>query len=172
MRPPLTSILRQLASPLNTLAYLRANTCLVMNFLITDLISRLVGQMSLRKTFLPFLSTPIGVLARSICIDAGDGVSDDQRRRGEIVGAHVRVDAAFEVAVAGKHGGSDEIVLADGLGDFRRQRAGIADAGRAAEADQIEAELRRDPSEDPTFRDIPQRPASPARAMSSPTAWT
>ena len=51
------------------------------------------------------------------------------------------IDAAFEVAVAGQHRRGDQIVLVDGLGDFLRQRSGIADAGGAAEADQIEAEL-------------------------------
>ena len=65
-------------------------------------------------------------------------ISDDQRRRGEIIRAHVRIDAAFEIAVAGENGGGDEIVLADGFGDFLRQRTGIADAGGAAEADEVE----------------------------------
>ena len=72
---------------------------------------------------------------------AGERVGDDQRRRGEIVGAHVGVDAAFEVAVAGQHRGGDQIVLVDRFGNLRRQRAGIADAGGAAEADEVEAEL-------------------------------
>ncbi len=71
---------------------------------------------------------------------AGDRVGDDQRRRGEIVRAHVGVDAAFEVAVAGQHRGGDQIVLVDRFGDFLRQRPGVADAGGAAEADQVEAE--------------------------------
>ncbi len=72
---------------------------------------------------------------------AGDGVGDDERRRGEIIGAHVGVDAAFEIAVAREHRGRHQIVLVDRLGNLLRQRAGIADAGGAAEADQIEAEL-------------------------------
>ena len=71
---------------------------------------------------------------------AGDRVGDHQRRRGEIVGAHVGVDAAFEVAVAREHRRRHQIVLVDRLGDFLRQRTGIADAGGAAEADQVEAE--------------------------------
>ena len=71
---------------------------------------------------------------------AGDRIGDHQRRRGEIVGAHVGVDAAFEVAIAREHRGGDQIVLVDRLGDFLRQRTGIADAGGAAEADQVEAE--------------------------------
>ena len=42
---------------------------------------------------------------------AGDGVGDDQRRRGQIVGLDFRVDAALEVAVAGEHGGRDQIAV-------------------------------------------------------------
>ena len=72
---------------------------------------------------------------------AGERVGDDERRRGEVVRLHVGADAAFEVAVAGQHGGGDDAVLVDGGGDLRRQRAGVADAGGAAEADEIEAEL-------------------------------
>jgi hypothetical protein len=40
-----------------------------MHLRITALISRLVGQMSLRKTFLPFLSTPSAPLATSMFIE-------------------------------------------------------------------------------------------------------
>ena len=72
---------------------------------------------------------------------AGQRIGDDERRRGEIVGAHIGIDAAFEIAVAGEHRGGDEIVLADRFRDRLRQRAGIADAGGAAIADEIEAEL-------------------------------
>ena len=111
-----------------------------MHLRMIALISRLVGQMSLRKTFLPFLSMPSGCLATIDVHRAGERVGDDQRRRGEIVRAHVGVDAAFEIAIARQHRGGDQIVLVDRLGDLLRQRTGIADAGGAAEADQIEAE--------------------------------
>ncbi len=72
---------------------------------------------------------------------ARERIGDHQRRRRQIVGAHVGIDAAFEVAVAGEHRRRHQILVVDGLGDFRRQRPGIADAGGAAEADQIVAEL-------------------------------
>ena len=111
-----------------------------MHLRITALISRLVGQMSLRKTFLPFLSTTQRALGDVDVHRAGDRIGDHQRRRSEIVRAHVRVDAAFEVAVAGQHRGGDQIVLVDRFGNFLRQRPGVADAGRAAEADQVEAQ--------------------------------
>ena len=72
---------------------------------------------------------------------AGERIGDDERRRSEEVRAHVGVHAAFEIAVAREHRAGDEVVLVDGLGDFRRQRAGIADAGGAAEAHQVVADL-------------------------------
>ena len=71
---------------------------------------------------------------------AGERIGDDQRRRGEIVGARLRIDAALEVAVAGEHRGDDEILVVDGVGDLLGQRAGVADAGGAAVADEVEAE--------------------------------
>ena len=72
---------------------------------------------------------------------AGQGVGDDQRGRGQVVGADLGVDPALEVAVAAQDGDGDQVVFVDRLGDLRRQRARVADAGRAAVADQVEAEL-------------------------------
>ena len=97
--------------------------------------------MSLRKTFLPFLSRPSGCLSEIGIHRARERIGDDQRRRGQIVRAHVGVDAAFEIAIAGQHRRGDQILVVDGLGDLRRERTGIADAGGAAEADQVVAEL-------------------------------
>jgi hypothetical protein len=51
------------------------------------------------------------------------------------------VNAGFEVAVAREDGGSDEVVLDDGGFDLGRERAGVADAGGAAVANDLEAEL-------------------------------
>ena len=72
---------------------------------------------------------------------AGQRIRDDQRRAGQIVGLHIRVDAAFEIAIAGEHAGDDQVVLLDGLRDRLRQRAAVADARRAAVADRVEADL-------------------------------
>ncbi len=66
---------------------------------------------------------------------------DHQRRRGEVVRLHIGRDAAFEVAVARQHSGGDDAVIVDRLRDVFRQRAGVADAGGAAETDQVEADL-------------------------------
>ncbi len=67
-------------------------------------------------------------------------VSHHQRRRGEIIGAHVVIDAALEIAIAREHRGNREMMLMDGVGDLLGQRSRIADAGGAAIADEIEAE--------------------------------
>ncbi len=82
-----------------------------------------------------------GVLGDVHLHGAGQGVRDDQRRGRQVVHLDVRVDPALEVAVAGEHRGDREVVLVDRLGDLVRQRAGVADAGGAAVADQVEADL-------------------------------
>ncbi len=89
---------------------------------------------------------PVGALAErvggEVGVDAaGERVGDDERRRGQVVGAHRRVDAGLEVAVAREHGRHLEVVALDRARHLVRQRAGVADAGRAAEADQVEPEL-------------------------------
>ncbi len=70
----------------------------------------------------------------------GKSVSDDEGRRGQIVRLHVRRDTAFEVAVTGENAGRNQALVVDRLGDRRRQRAGVADAGRAAEANEVETD--------------------------------
>jgi hypothetical protein len=53
---------------------------------------------------------------------AGQRVGHHQRRRHQVVGAHVGVDAPLEVAVARQHRADHQVALLDGLGDGRRQR--------------------------------------------------
>ena len=71
---------------------------------------------------------------------AGKGIGHHERRRGKVVGAHLGVDAAFEVAVAAEDGGHHQAALGDRPGDRGRQRAAVADAGRAAVPHQVEPE--------------------------------
>ena len=99
------------------------------------------GQMSLRKT-----GSPCCVLAERLVVEVdvhrpGERVGHAQRRRGEVVHLHVGVDPALEVAVARQHGDDCEVLGADDVGDLLGQRAAVADAGRAAVADEVEAEL-------------------------------
>ena len=100
-----------------------------------------VGQMSFRYTGLPSLPLADRLDRKVLGHRAGQRVGDDQRRRGEIVRLHVRADAAFEIAIARQHGGRNDAVVVDRLRNLLRQWARIADAGGAAEADEIEANL-------------------------------
>ena len=73
----------------------------------------------------------------------GQRVGDDQRRAGEVVRLHVLVDPALEVTVAGQHRADRQVLLLDRRRDLGRQRPGVADAGRAAVADQVELRAGR-----------------------------
>ena len=99
-----------------------------------------------RPDVLEIDGVPLLILAQRLVREvdlqrARERVGDDERRRGEVVGAHVGIHAPLEVAVAREHGGGHDVVVVDRLGDLLRQRPGIADAGGAAEADEVEAEL-------------------------------
>src|SRR5699024_10729643 len=48
---------------------------------------------------------------------ARECVGDHQRRRGQVVHLHVRIDPALEVAVTGQYRHGGEIVLLNGVGD-------------------------------------------------------
>ena len=75
-------------------------------------------------------------------VDApGEGVGHHQGRRGQVVGAHLARDPALEVAVAGEDGNGDQLVFGDRGRGRGRQRPAVADAGRAAVAHGVEAEL-------------------------------
>ena len=100
----------------------------------------------------------------------GQRVGDHQRRRGEVVGQGQRVDAAFEVAVAAQHRGRDQIALLDRRADRLRQRPAVADAGRAAVADQVEAQRLQRRQQAGRRAGSRSPPSSPAPGWSSPTA--
>ena len=89
----------------------------------------------------PSLPVPSGSVVRSIVILPGQRVGDDERRRREVVRAHLLLDAALEVAVAAQHRRDDEVARFDLRRHVVRQRTAVADAGRAAVADEVEAEL-------------------------------
>ncbi len=68
---------------------------------------------------------------------AGERVGHDQRRRGEEVHLHFRMHAALEVAVAGQHGGRDDVAGLDAVGDL-----GLA-AGRSCRCRSCSRSRRR-----------------------------
>ena len=72
---------------------------------------------------------------------AGERERDDERRRHEEIRLDVLVDACLEIAIAGKHRRGDQIIFHHGILDRRMQRTGIADARRAAVADEVETEF-------------------------------
>ena len=72
---------------------------------------------------------------------AGEREGDDQRRGHQEIRFDALMHAGFEIAIAGKDRGGDKIVFGNGFINRRGQRAGIANAGGAAVADEIEAEL-------------------------------
>ena len=97
--------------------------------------------MSRRKTGLPSLPVPIGSASEIDVDPARQRERDDQHRRGEVVGAHLRVYPRLEVPVAGEHRGGHQRMLLDGLGDRLGQRAAVADAGGAAVSHDLEPQL-------------------------------
>ena len=71
----------------------------------------------------PSPSVPSGSLREVDVGRAGERVGHHQRRRGEVVGLHVGVDAALEVAVAGEHGRGHQLAVVDRLATRRRAAA-------------------------------------------------
>jgi hypothetical protein len=72
---------------------------------------------------------------------AGERIRHHERRARQIIGAHQRIDAAFEVAVPRQHRHRHQVTAFDGVRHRLEQGAAVADAGRAAIADEVEAQL-------------------------------
>ena len=83
----------------------------------------------------------MGSVVKSIVTRPARAKATTSGGRHEEIRLDVLVDARFKIAVAGKHGGGDDVVFRHRLLDGRGQRAGVADAGGAAVADEVEAEL-------------------------------
>ena len=88
-----------------------------------------------------FVSLPIGSAVEIMIDVAHQRVSHHQRRRHEVVGPHFRIDTALEVSIAAQHRHRDQTMVINGFGNVCRQRAGVADAGSAAIADHLKAQL-------------------------------
>src|SRR5437763_952277 len=76
---------------------------------VPDFLLRRPDVLEVNRRAVPGLAERLG---GEVEIDAaGEGVGDDERRRGEVVGPHLGVDAALEVAVARQHAGDDQAVV-------------------------------------------------------------
>src|SRR3546814_6424877 len=58
----------------------------------------------------------------------------------DVCSSDLRMHPALEIPVAGEHRADGEVLGLDGVVDRLGQRAGVADAGGAAIADEVEAE--------------------------------
>ncbi len=80
---------------------------------------------------------------------AGQGIGHYQRRGGQEIHPDLGMDAALEIAIAGQYRGDRQFAVMDGLADGFGQGTGVADAGGAAIAHQVEAQLLPAPATDP-----------------------
>ena len=71
---------------------------------------------------LPIIPLPERLRLQIDVHPARQRVRNDQRRRGEVIRADLRVDAALEVAVAREHGRREQVALLDRARDRLRQR--------------------------------------------------
>ncbi len=129
---------------------------------------RALGQISRRYTGMPPWPNPSGSCAVRYDVDAsGEGEGHHQRRAGEKSGAYLRVDAGFEIAVAGEHRAGHQILVDDGLFQFRVQRPGSCRRRWCmAVADDVEAQPVQQIALQARGFEIPAPPpVSPARAM-------
>ena len=68
-------------------------------------------------------------------------VRHHQRRRHEVIGANLRVDAPFKIAIATQHRSHHQAFVFDLLRYLRRQRSGVAYASHASVTNGVEAQL-------------------------------
>ena len=100
-----------------------------------------VGQRSRKIYFAPGAIFPHRIF-RQVDIDtARERERDHERRRHEEVGLDVLVHARLKISIAGEDRGRHQIEFTDRFLDLRMKRAGIADAGCAAVADDVKSEL-------------------------------
>ena len=88
----------------------------------------------------PSAPMPSGSLHQVGVEGPGEGVGDDERRRGQVVHADVGVDASLEVPVSREHGAHGQVGLDDCIRHAVEKRTRVADAGGAAVADEVVAE--------------------------------
>lgn len=81
-------------------------------------------------------------LGLKVMVDGSSkGVGNHKRRRGQVVGTSVGVDSALEVSVSGEDGGSDHVVINDGVLDLIRDISRVTDASHTTVTGGGETEL-------------------------------
>src|SRR5207245_1962181 len=99
------------------------------------------GRPDVAQINIALASLPDGLFGE-IDIDAArKRERDDQRRTHQEIRLHTLMHSRFEVAIAAEHACADEVVLADRFFNARIEWSRVADARRAAVADQVEAEF-------------------------------
>src|SRR5207244_11334188 len=68
----------------------------------------MISKTALRR---PSSSRWAGAAAAGLPPTTASGVSDDERRRGQIIGANQRMNAALKVAISAGHGNGDQIFI-------------------------------------------------------------
>ena len=102
------------SSPLKTSAYLRwkasrVTVCSTSSATSWVLARCLSGRRRCRLCPAQYVCCKIDVQR------TGQRIGHDEWRRGQIVGAHIRGNAPFEVAVAGQNGCRDQVTFGDGI---------------------------------------------------------
>ena len=72
---------------------------------------------------------------------SGQRIDNNQRRGREIVGANIRADTSFKVAVARQDRCGDEITFGNGVRNLFLDRARIPDAGRTTVSHKVKSDL-------------------------------
>ena len=74
---------------------------------------------------------------------AGQRIGHHQRRGGQVVRSHVRMDAGLKISISRKHRRGNQVGLADGLHHLARQRAAVSNTCRAAITHNVESQFRQ-----------------------------
>lgn len=95
----------------------------------------------LQEDFLAFLGLADGFLFEVDVDGTSEGVGNNERRAGQVVGTNVRVNTTFEVSVTREDTSDNQITGLDGGSDLIGQRTGVTDASGATVANNGKAEL-------------------------------
>jgi len=100
-----------------------------------------VGPDVLQEDILTFLILTDGFGVEVNVEGTSEGIGNNERRRGQIVGSGQGMDSAFEVSVTRKDGTSNEITFLDSFRDFLGEVTGVTDTGHATVTSNVETEF-------------------------------